>query len=461
MARIICSFGLVGYAYIYPVYCSVSKGCIVVCSFLFLQPRYRGPSRVIELAADTFESLVLSCKDKVWIIEFYLTWSDNVKHFEPLLAKLSLEYSNNNNTLCFGRFNVSRYPTIGAKYGIDLNTCSKMIPTLVVKQQQFCKTQLTLRRNMLDINLFRVEKGGNPSLVLESQRKSLLMRLLCRNKEIGIKKRKNEDTEELVAKVADIKKAIAVTEQKIEELEGERDHLLKSIGNIVHESVFVSRNEEENPIIRYWGEREGSKKRWNHVDLLHMIDGVEYERGVRVAGNRGYYLKGPAVSLNLALIQYGLQFLQKKGYLPIQTPYFMERDAMANVHSWKTLMNNYIKLVTGEDTQEKYLIATAEQPICCYHMDEWIDPKSLPMRYVGFSTCFRKEVSISLLEVMVEILWVYFESISFEKLEQFCLTAPDPTVSYAMMEEMLGNAEEFYQSLKNSLSCGGYCFWVL
>eukprot|EP00871_Galdieria_phlegrea_P001357 jgi/Galph1/2221/GphlegSOOS_G915.1 len=132
MARIICSFGLVGYAYIYPVYCSVSKGCIVVCSFLFLQPRYRGPSRVIELAADTFESLVLSCKDKVWIIEFYLTWSDNVKHFEPLLAKLSLEYSNNNNTLCFGRFNVSRYPTIGAKYGIDLNTCSKMIPTLVV-----------------------------------------------------------------------------------------------------------------------------------------------------------------------------------------------------------------------------------------------------------------------------------------------------------------------------------------
>eukprot|EP00871_Galdieria_phlegrea_P001356 jgi/Galph1/2220/GphlegSOOS_G909.1 len=321
---------------------------------------------------------------------------------------------------------------------------------------------------MLDINLFRVEKGGNPSLVLESQRKrfadetivqkvidldeewrkcryqgdQLRKQLNAASKEIGIKKRKNEDTEELVAKVADIKKAIAVTEQKIEELEGERDHLLKSIGNIVHESVFVSRNEEENPIIRYWGEREGSKKRWNHVDLLHMIDGVEYERGVRVAGNRGYYLKGPAVSLNLALIQYGLQFLQKKGYLPIQTPYFMERDAMAKCAQLEDFDEQLYK-VTGEDTQEKYLIATAEQPICCYHMDEWIDPKSLPMRYVGFSTCFRKETGSHGRDTLG-----IFRVHQFEKLEQFCLTAPDPTVSYAMMEEMLGNAEEFYQSLK-------------
>lgn len=104
------------------------------------------------------------------------------------------------------------------------------------------------------------------------------------SKEIGQKKRNNEEPTELMEKVAEIKNSISLTEKRIEELESERDALLKTIGNVVHESVFVSRDESENPVLRQWGEIDSTKKPYNHVDLLHMIDGVEYERGVNVAG---------------------------------------------------------------------------------------------------------------------------------------------------------------------------------
>lgn len=69
----------------------------------------------------------------------------------------------------------------------------------------------------------------------------------------------------------------------------------------------------------------------NHVDLLERIDGVNYERGSAVAGSRGFFLKGCAVRLNLALIQYSINFLVERDYVPLQTPYFMQKDIMGKV----------------------------------------------------------------------------------------------------------------------------------
>lgn len=120
----------------------------------------------------------------------------------------------------------------------------------------------------------------------------LRKQLNATSKEIGQKKRNNEEATDLMEKVAEIKNSISVTEKRIEELESERDNLLKSIGNIVHESVFVSNDESENPVVRRWGEISTERKTYNHVDLLHMVDGVEYERGVNVAGSRKHRLFG-------------------------------------------------------------------------------------------------------------------------------------------------------------------------
>lgn len=96
-----------------------------------------------------------------------------------------------------------------------------------------------------------------------------------------------------------------------------------------------------------------------------------------------------------------------------------------------------------KEVDEKYLIATSEQPIAAYHRNEWIPENSLPIRYTGISTCFRQEVGSHGRDTRG-----IFRVHQFEKVEQFCLTSPFDNKSWEMMDEMIGNAEEFYKLLE-------------
>ena len=147
--------------------------------------------------------------------------------------------------------------------------------------------------------------------------------------------------------------------------------------------------------------------------------------------------------LNFALIQYGLDFLRKRGYTPLQTPFFMNKEVMASTAQLEQFDEELYKVIGGskDDPEEKYLIATSEQPISAYHQNEWIEPKSLPLKYVGISTCFRKEAGAHGKDT-----WGIFRVHQFEKIEQFCITSPDK--SWEMQEDMLKASEEFYQSVR-------------
>jgi len=93
--------------------------------------------------------------------------------------------------------------------------------------------------------------------------------------------------------------------------------------------------------------------------------------------------------LNQAFINYGIAFLRARGYSVLQPPYMMKKEIMAGVAQLEQFDEELYKV--GGDGDDKYLIATSEQPICGYHMGEWMEEKSLPLRYSGISTCFRKE----------------------------------------------------------------------
>lgn len=216
------------------------------------------------------------------------------------------------------------------------------------------------------------------------------------------------------------------------------------MGNILHESVPVSKDEAENAIVRTHGGQprpalpaEGEVL--HHHELLHMIDGYESERGVKTAGHRAYFLKGPGLILNLALIQYGLEFLRSRGYTPVQPPFFMNKDVMAAVAQLDDFDEQLYKVI-GEGDDEKYLIATSEQPMCSLHRGEWLEEKALPIRYAGWSSCFRKEAGSHGKDT-----WGIFRVHQFDKIEQFAITEPEK--SWEMHEEMMAVAEEFYQSL--------------
>lgn len=319
---------------------------------------------------------------------------------------------------------------------------------------------------MLDINLFRTEKGGDPEIVRESQRRrfadvtlvdkvveldqewrnvrfnldKLNKEFNALNKEIAVQRKAGNDTTDLQEKSKELKKTIAATEEREKEVIKTRDGTIVLIGNLVHDSVPVSKDEANNAIVKQWGEPRQEEKLYNHVDLVGLLDIVNLEAGQTVAGGRGYYLVGEGVLLNQALISYALQFAVKRGYKPVQTPFFMRQEIMAECAQLSQFDDELYK-VTGEG-DDKYLIATSEQTLCALHRKGWFEKQDLPIRYVGYSTCFRKEVGSHGRDTLG-----IFRIHQFEKVEQFCITSPDGNASWEMMEEMLNNSEEFYQSL--------------
>ncbi|PWA36309.1 hypothetical protein CTI12_AA594500 [Artemisia annua] len=194
-----------------------------------------------------------------------------------------------------------------------------------------------------------------------------------------------------------------------------------------------------NVVIRTWGEKRTEPNLKNHVKLMEDLGIADTIKGSNVAGNRGYFLKGAGVSLNQALINFGLDFLENKGYTKMQTPFFMTKDIMSKCAQLGSYDEELYKITDEGD--DKYLIATAEQPLCAYHKDDLIGPKELPIRYAGYSSCFRKEAGSHGRDT-----GGFFRVHQFEKVEQFCITGPND--SWNLLEEMMNNSEEFYQQLK-------------
>lgn len=323
----------------------------------------------------------------------------------------------------------------------------------------------------LDILAFRAHEGGNPEAIRESQRRRFasveavdeiiakdekwrymtgaldLMRKEKNqlNKQVGTKMKAKEPCDELIAQGKAMGEKILTTEAEQKALRVEIDKLIVKIGNIVDSSVPVGKDEDlHNKVERTWGVPRDPTGLLNHHDLLWRIGGYEPERGQVVAGHRGYFLKGVGVLLNQALINYSIAFLSKREYTPIQPPYMMNKDIMSGVAQLEEFDEALYKVSGGEDdgSNDKYLIATSEQPICAYHKDEWMNEKTLPIRYAGVSTCFRKEAGSSGRDC-----WGIFRVHQFEKVEQFVICEDNLEVSNAHQEEMAKCAEQFLQSL--------------
>lgn len=284
---------------------------------------------------------------------------------------------------------------------------------------------------------------------------------------IAPKKKAKENCDAEVAQAQALQQEIKDKQAQEPELIKQRDALLYRIGNLVDPEVPVSKDEDqdnlvvalsptppeaaENPkllpcplgILKYTFPKS---QPLTHDELLWRIGGYEPKRGSNVGGHRAYFLTNAGVMLNQAIINYSIAFLTERGYNILQPPFLMNKEVMAGIAQLEDFDEQLYK-VTGktddpEGSSEKYLIATSEQPICAYHMGDWIDPKELPLRYAGISTCFRKEAGSSGKDIRG-----IFRVHQFEKVEQFCLTNDDFEVSQEEQKRMLKSATDFYDSL--------------
>lgn len=265
---------------------------------------------------------------------------------------------------------------------------------------------------MLDVLDFIASRGGDPKKVRESQRRrfapedivdeiialwedhrktnyeasQLNSKLNAVQKQIGQLKKAKSNADKQLQEKADLEKQKKQLEELVLEKEKKLNLRLKTIGNYVHDSVPVSDDEENNGQLKHWapeGVKVEKRDCMSHHEVLTRIDGYDWERGVKIAGHRGYCLTGYGLFLNLALVNYGLEFLFNKGYKPNQPPYFMSREYMARTAQLEQFDEELYKLVEGPDSADKYLIATSEQPLSAIHDSEWMQEKDLPIKYDG------------------------------------------------------------------------------
>ncbi len=213
--------------------------------------------------------------------------------------------------------------------------------------------------------------------------------------------------------------------------------IMLALPNILDESVPDGKDESDNVVLRSWGQpRKFEFEPRHHVDLLLDLGMVDLERAAKIAGARTFFLEGEMVRLEHSIMRYAIDLLSRKGFKPAEPPFMMGRKAYEGVVDLAAF-GPVIYKVEGEDL---HLIATSEHPLVAMRMDEILEGSSLPVRYCGFSPCFRVEAGAHGKDTKG-----IFRTHQFYKVEQVVFSRPEE--SRNIHEELIRNAEEVFRDL--------------
>jgi seryl-tRNA synthetase len=247
-----------------------------------------------------------------------------------------------------------------------------------------------------------------------------------------------ERADKIMLEVKNIGTAISELDNQANNLLEQRDAIRMTIPNILHDAVPVGADEGGNTVHSL----HGSKQEYDfdvrtHNELIEMNNWVELERAAKIAGSRFFFLKGDLARLELALQQHTIDLLTGKGFTFVQPPAMMNRAAYEGV----TDLADFEMVMYGVEPDKLYMIATSEHPLTAMFMDEVIEPSLLPIKMVGISQCFRREVGAHGLSDRG--IWRVHQ---FTKIEQIILSHPDD--SWQHHEELLQNCIELWDSLE-------------
>jgi seryl-tRNA synthetase len=256
--------------------------------------------------------------------------------------------------------------------------------------------------------------------------------------EINQLKKQGRDISHKLKEVKELPERIKEGDEKLAALKEKIDFYLMRIPNILHESVPVGKDATENEVVREVGHK--SKHAFElkpHGEWLVEKGMANFDKAGEVAGNGFYYLMGDAARLEMALVHFAVDLLAEKGYKLIEPPLMLRRKPYEGV----TDLADFESMMYKIDNEDLYLIATSEHPIAALFMGETLDVQQLPMKLVGYSPCFRKELGSHSIDTKG-----IFRVHHFNKVEQFIFCEPED--SWKFHEELLMNAEEVFKKLE-------------
>ena len=226
-----------------------------------------------------------------------------------------------------------------------------------------------------------------------------------------------DDRPGAIAAAKELSDRLAALEPELDAATAALEEAASFLPNLPHESVPAGLTEAENVVEREVGEKPAFDfEARDHVELGEMLGVFDSERAAKTSGSRFVYLTGPGVILELALVRFAIDFLVDRGFVPIVPPVLVRRHAMYGTGFFPADEHEFYSF----ERDELYLTGTSEVAIAAMHSDEILDGASLPLRYAGFSPCFRREAG-SYGKDTKGLIRVH----QFDKVEQFSFADPD------------------------------------
>lgn len=312
-----------------------------------------------------------------------------------------------------------------------------MLDPRILKEKPEAVREMLKKRNMTDfpidelIMLHRLRGELITKTQMLRRQKNLL------SETIASKKKSKQDATFELGEMKQVSALLDQTESEATQIEVKFNQLMMTLPNLLHETVPVGKDEKDNVVVRQHGEiMRPSFNPKDHIDLATTLDLLDLNRAAKVSGARFYFLKNELVKMNQALINFALDFLLERNYTLIQPPYMIRKEPMVG----SVILNDFEDVIYKIEDEDLYMIGTSEHAIAGMHMDEILEGIKLPIRYAGFSSCFRKEAGAHGRD-MKGIFRVH----QFEKVEQFIYCRPEE--SWREHERMLALSEEFFKQL--------------
>lgn len=259
------------------------------------------------------------------------------------------------------------------------------------------------------------------------------------SQQIGNLKRQGKDASEILAQVARHAEEIHALDQQLGPLEEQFTMELAKLPNLPMDDIKISQNPQDNVIIKEVGKKPVFDFPFkNHMQLNDTLNLFDFKRGAKIAGAGWPIYRGMGARLEWALINYMIGIHIKNGFEQWMPPAVVRRDIMFGSGQLPKFENQQFKI--HDPDFHLYLIPTAEIPLNGLHYDEVIPVDTLPLQYIAYTPCFRREAGAAGSQERGLI-----RMHQFNKVEMFCFTKPED--SMAMFEKMLASAEEILQGL--------------
>ena len=256
--------------------------------------------------------------------------------------------------------------------------------------------------------------------------------------EINQLKKEGENIKDKVKEAKELPDKIKEVEQKINELKEKIDFYLMRIPNMLHESVPVGKDSNDNKVIRKLGEiKKFNFELKHHNEIIENLGFGNFESAAKNSGHGFYYLFGKLALMELALQRFAIDLILKKGYTLVEPPLMLRRKPYEGV----TDLADFETMMYKIENEDLYLIATSEHPIAALYSERLFNEKELPKKFVGVSPCFRKELGSHGVDEKG-----LFRVHHFNKVEMFIYSNQED--SWKHHEELLENAEEVFKKLK-------------